>query len=92
MNMHAGLAHCTTADDVFDGYFIPRGTLLLVNAWAIVHDPDVYEAPDDFRPERFLRTGAHGQLELNPNVFDPTATVFGYGRRCAALSPDTQVF
>jgi cytochrome P450 len=89
MNMHAGLPHCTTADDVFDGYFIPRGTLIIANAWAIMHDPEVFEEPDEFRPERFLRTDAQGQLELNPDVFDPATAVFGYGRRCAVLSPDT---
>jgi cytochrome P450 len=89
MNMRAGVPHCTTADDVFDGYFIPRGTLLMANLWAITHDPEVYEEPDEFRPERFLRTGAHGQLELNPDVFDPATAVFGYGRRCAVFSPGT---
>jgi hypothetical protein len=90
MNMHAGLPHCTTADDVFDGYFIPRGSIVMTNAWAITHNSDVYEAPDDFRPERFLRTGAQGQLELNPDRFDPAAVVFGYGRRCVASSRDTR--
>jgi cytochrome P450 len=89
--MHVALPHCTTADDVFDGYFIPRGTLLLANSWAITHDPEVYEAPDEFRPERFLRIGAQGQLELNPDVFNPAAAVFGYGRRCAAFSSDARV-
>jgi hypothetical protein len=92
MNVYSGLPHCTTADDVFEGYFIPRGTLLMANAWAITHDPEIYEAPDDFKPERFLRTGAQGQLELNPDVFDPTAVAFGYGRRCVAFSTDTCVF
>jgi cytochrome P450 len=91
MNIHAGLPHCTTADDVFDGYFIPRGSLLMANLWAIMHDPEVYEEPDDFRPERFLRTGAQGQLELNPEVLDPAATIFGYGRRCATFSHHTTV-
>jgi cytochrome P450 len=91
MNMRVGVPHCSTADDVFDGYFIPRGALIIPNAWAIMHDPEVYEAPDEFRPERFLRIGAHGQLELDPEVFDPTTAVFGYGRRCAAFSPGTRV-
>jgi cytochrome P450 len=89
MNMHAGLPHCTTADDVFDGYLIPRGAIVMANAWAITHNSDIYEAPDDFRPERFLRTGDQGQLELNPDRFDPAAVVFGYGRRCVACSLDT---
>jgi cytochrome P450 len=89
--MRVGIPHCTTADDVFDGYFIPRGTLIISNAWAIMHDPEVYEAPDEFRPERFLRIGAQGQLELDPEAIDPATAVFGYGRRCAAFSPEIRV-
>ena len=28
-----GLAHFSTADDEYDGFFIPEGTTTLVNAW-----------------------------------------------------------
>lgn len=28
-----GIPHCTTADDEFDGYFIPAGTIVLPNTW-----------------------------------------------------------
>ena len=29
-----GLAHRTTEDDVYNGYFIPKGTMLLTNTWS----------------------------------------------------------
>lgn len=39
-------------------------------------DPSVYEAPDEFRPDRFIRDG-----KLDPNVLDPVTIIFGSGRR-----------
>ena len=39
-------------------------------------DPEIYEDPEIFRPERFIR---HGKLDTS--VRDPAAFVFGFGRR-----------
>jgi cytochrome P450 len=49
-----GLAHATTEDDVYEGYFIPKGTTVIPNAWAIHQDPALYPEPELFKPERFL--------------------------------------
>jgi cytochrome P450 len=35
-------------------YRIPKGTMVLINAWAIAHDPAVWKDPHKFLPERFL--------------------------------------
>ena len=45
---------------------------------AFMHDPKVYENPDDFRPERFLKT--NGTTD-SIDVRDPFDFVFGFGRR-----------
>ncbi|KAH9847889.1 CyP450 monooxygenase [Lenzites betulinus] len=74
-----GIPHMTMQDDEFHGYFIPGGTTVLPNAWAMLHDPEVYESPDEFRPERFIRDG-----KLDPTVQDPAAFAFGFGRRICA--------
>ena len=47
-----------------------------VLARAILHDPEAYDAPEEFRPERFIRDG-----KLDASVRDPYAYAFGYGRR-----------
>ncbi|KAI0730576.1 cytochrome P450 [Earliella scabrosa] len=68
--------HCTVEDDEVHGYFIPAGTVLVPNTWACMHDPEAYDEPDAYRPERFLKDG-----KLDPTVRDPSKFVFGYGRR-----------
>ncbi|EJF63284.1 cytochrome P450 [Dichomitus squalens LYAD-421 SS1] len=71
-----GLTHCTREDDIVNGHFIPAGTVLLGNIWACLHDPAVYDDPETFRPERFLRDG-----RLDPDARDPGELSFGFGRR-----------
>lgn len=48
------LPHANTADDMYQGYFIPKGTTLILNSWAISRDPDEFDDPDSFDPSRFL--------------------------------------
>ncbi|OJT13618.1 O-methylsterigmatocystin oxidoreductase [Trametes pubescens] len=71
-----GVPHRTMRDDEFHGYFVPAGTNVLPNAWAMLHDPAAYPDPDEFRPERFMRDG---QLDLTAH--DPALFAFGFGRR-----------
>ncbi|KAJ9174831.1 hypothetical protein P3X46_013432 [Hevea brasiliensis] len=65
----------TIQDTNFMGYHTPKDTQVLVNVWAIGRDPDSWEDPLSFRPERFLGSSIDykGQnFELLP---------FGSGRR-----------
>ncbi|KAH6904896.1 cytochrome P450 [Coprinopsis sp. MPI-PUGE-AT-0042] len=36
-----GLQHQSTEDDVYEGYFIPKGTLVIFNVWAMNRDPEL---------------------------------------------------
>ncbi|RPD55979.1 cytochrome P450 [Lentinus tigrinus ALCF2SS1-6] len=71
------LPHMVTEDDIYDGYFIPKGSLVIGNAWAILHDETVYPEPSKFNPDRFL----YPDGSPNPNVRDPSVAAFGFGRR-----------
>ncbi|KAF8078524.1 cytochrome P450 [Lyophyllum atratum] len=72
-----GLAHYASDDDEYQGYRIPRGTAVLPNVWAILHDPTVYPDPMAFNPSRFLDRKRNASASINPV---PDAA-FGFGRR-----------
>src|SRR5438128_2645974 len=59
MRLHPVVPHLvprlSREDTYVGGYGIPAGTRVLVNAWAIGRDPEVWgDAAGAFRPERFL--------------------------------------
>ncbi|KAM0872958.1 hypothetical protein ACQ4PT_038408 [Festuca glaucescens] len=62
-------------------YSVPAGTRIHVNVWAMGRDPDIWDGPEDFYPERFQDAdvdfrGSHSEL-----------LPFGSGRRaCPAIA------
>ncbi|CAI7746808.1 unnamed protein product [Closterium sp. NIES-54] len=46
--------HKTTAATALGGNSIPGGTMVLVNTWAISHDPRLWDHPQEFDPWRFM--------------------------------------
>ncbi|KAI9168863.1 hypothetical protein LWI28_002994 [Acer negundo] len=53
-------AHESSEDCMVGGYHIPKGTQLLVNAWAVHSDLELWVEPDRFKPERFLQSEREG--------------------------------
>ncbi|KAF8186283.1 OrdA protein [Pholiota molesta] len=70
-----GVPHRPIEDGFIGGYFIPKGSLILVNLWNMLHDPETYPEPFEFRPERHIAT-PEKEAEL-----DPRKICFGFGRR-----------
>ncbi|KAG1878398.1 cytochrome P450 [Suillus tomentosus] len=72
--------HSVTEDDIHDGYYIPKGSLILPNIWFMLNDPQTYTNPSEFNPERFLAKDGK-----EPEA-DPRRACFGFGRRlCPGL-------
>lgn len=67
------IPHYSSEDCTIGGYHIAKGTLLLVNAWAIHRDSALWEKATEFKPERFEKE----KLERFNFRYFP----FGMGRR-----------
>ncbi|QRW12725.1 cytochrome P450 family protein [Ceratobasidium sp. AG-Ba] len=64
-----GFPHAVAKDDIYKGYFIPKGSIVIANIWAMDRDKSIYVEPDSFDPDRFL------------DVTVPNPPAFGFGRR-----------
>nr|ASG81458.1 vinorine hydroxylase [Rauvolfia serpentina] len=83
-----GAPHRAIEDCQVGGYFIPKGTQLLVNVWKLHRDPRVWSEPEKFMPERFLTRQA--EVDVFGHHFE--LLPFGSGRRaCPGITFAVQV-
>jgi cytochrome P450 len=61
------------------GVTYPPGVVLIANAFLVHHDPEVYENPNELRPERFLESEDGNAGGRGPQTY--TWLPFGGGRR-----------
>ncbi|PVF96202.1 cytochrome P450 [Serendipita vermifera] len=72
-----GVPHLSTTDDIYSGMYLPKSTLYLANIGYMGRDPRIWDEPNVFKPERWLK-------DYNPNAGslpDISDIVFGFGRR-----------
>ncbi|KAK7345105.1 hypothetical protein VNO77_15553 [Canavalia gladiata] len=80
----------STEDCNVSGYDIPSRTTMFINVWAIGRDPEYWESPLEFKPERFLNEKGQSPLDLKGQHFE--LLLFGAGRRsCPGASLALQV-
>ncbi|KAG0707020.1 cytochrome P450 [Suillus ampliporus] len=74
-----GIPHATLNEDVYEGYYIPKGATVMANAWFMARNPEKYPNPTRFMPERHMpkvaveKSLTHGR--------DDISFAFGFGRR-----------
>lgn len=69
------IPHAAVHDTYLDKYFIPKGTLITGYSGFCHFDPNYWDEPEEFRPERFLNKS--GKLSIPKEAFLP----FGVGKR-----------
>ncbi|KAJ7600385.1 cytochrome P450 [Mycena floridula] len=70
-----GVPHRSTEDDIYKGMFIPKGSRVIPNIYAMNHDESKYLDSYSFNPSRFMPKSEGGGGE----TFYPVN--FGWGRR-----------
>ncbi|KAK7318548.1 hypothetical protein RJT34_03251 [Clitoria ternatea] len=74
------IPHQSREDCMVGEYFIPKGSRVIVNAWAIMRDPSVWKEAEKFWPERFEGS------DIDVRGRDFQLIPFGSGRRgCPGL-------
>ena len=83
-----GTPHASTEDDHFEGHYIPAGTTVLGNSWAINLNAAYYPNPHLFHPARFLGPGERDGAQVDPSTVGGRPhpakaghSSFGWGRR-----------
>ena len=88
----------STKDDEYNGFYIPKGTIMIGNAWLVTTTLSLFPVLNFlFRsilhdrkafndPQEFQPERYLKDGKLNPDVRDPDCA-FGFGRRSVNISP-----
>ncbi|OAD75052.1 CYP509 protein, partial [Phycomyces blakesleeanus NRRL 1555(-)] len=77
------LTRTCAADTVVAGVFIPKGAFIAPDIYDLHHNPDIWENPETFNPERF-RSG--GEADILTNNGMPWAPFGGGTRLCIGMN------
>uniref|UniRef100_A0A8H8CFG5 Cytochrome P450 n=1 Tax=Psilocybe cubensis TaxID=181762 RepID=A0A8H8CFG5_PSICU len=74
--------HASVNDCEYRGYLIPKNTPVLFNIYGICRDPELYDRPDEFWPDRYLLSPDGTRPGLPESMSGVRATLpFGSGKR-----------
>lgn len=85
------VARRATRDTTLGGYFIPKGSTIHVSRMGLGRNPNIWENPDEFRPERHM-DGTDCGPEVQLTETDMRFVTFSTGRRgCIASKLGTNM-
>ena len=61
--------HFAMKDTTFAGYDIPKDTVIIFHLYSALMDPDAWDHPEEFKPERFLNQ--NGEFDDKKESFIP---------------------
>ncbi|EOD46627.1 Cytochrome P450 [Neofusicoccum parvum] len=77
-----GMTHASSEDDWYEGFFIPKGSVVVLNWWAIHMDPSIHSNPEEFDPARYLNRPLGAAEYLNASdPYERDHFTYGAGRR-----------
>ncbi|KAI3550420.1 hypothetical protein CABS03_05597 [Colletotrichum abscissum] len=77
-----GMYHASTEDDWYEGHFIPKDSVVVLNWWAIQRDPSRYDNADEYDPSRFLNSPLSAAEYMNSqDPYERDHFSYGAGRR-----------
>ncbi|KAK5212184.1 hypothetical protein LTR41_002426 [Exophiala xenobiotica] len=77
-----GTNHYAMQDGWYKGYFIPKGSVVMINTWGIHYNPKRFPEPEKYEPMRFFNhplSAAEATTVADPEMRDHYA--YGGGRR-----------
>ncbi|KAI1653197.1 cytochrome P450 [Daldinia decipiens] len=78
-----GIPHRSAKETYYRGCRIPEDSIIFMNIYGLFHDPDLYDDPETFDPERFLKS-PFGTKEGADTRAYRSNLAFGAGRRICA--------
>ncbi|THV02733.1 cytochrome P450 [Dendrothele bispora CBS 962.96] len=80
------LPHATSQDAHYGGYVVPRGATIFLNMWAIAHDDNLYENPEKFWPDRYIKAEFGTRDGVDVSAFRHTLGFGGGKRICPGIN------
>ncbi|KAK7471927.1 hypothetical protein VKT23_000030 [Stygiomarasmius scandens] len=79
--------HCTSEDFTYNGIYIPKDTVVVLNCYTLHHNEERYPDPFAFKPERYLGDNLScAESAKLANAMERDHWTFGAGRRiCPGL-------
>ncbi|KAG2225134.1 hypothetical protein INT45_011817, partial [Circinella minor] len=78
---HLALPHEATKDFEYQGYLIPKGTVILPNTYTLCRSAEFYDKPEEFIPDRYINDLSPYSVSVNANIEIRDQYTFGWGRR-----------